>query len=101
MGPRGSERGFGACSGRARCRRLWLVAWFPRKGPPGSGKSALLLEGAVRCADKGLRVLIVCPTGTNVYGFKSALPDCPGAENISVDTIHGVLKYKRPGKDSK
>ena len=74
---------------------------YPSKGPPGSGKSALLLEAAVRCAGKGLRVLIVCPTGTNVYGFKRAIPEFSGAELIAVDTIHGVLHYKRPGQDSK
>ena len=44
--------------------------------------------------------LIVCPTGTNVYGFKSQLPDFDGVERVSVDTIQGVLKYKRPGADS-
>lgn len=46
-------------------------------------------------------MLIVCPTGTMVYGFKSAIPDFSGAENVGVDATHGVLQYKRPGKDSK
>ena len=44
---------------------------------------------------------IVCPTGTLVYAFKSRLPDVEGIENIQVDTIHGLLKYKRPGPDQK
>ena len=35
-------------------------------GPPGSGKSAVLVEAACRCADAGLHVLILCPTGTLV-----------------------------------
>ena len=35
-----------------------------------------------------------------MYSFKSQLPDEPGVENISVDTIQGVLKYKRPGADT-
>ena len=49
--------------------------WLYVLGPPGSGKSAVLLETAIRMAKQGLRVLIVCPTGTNVYSFKSQLPD--------------------------
>ena len=36
------------------------------KGPPGSGKSAVLIEIAVRCASEGLNVVIICPTGSNV-----------------------------------
>ena len=79
------------------CSKRWLFI----KGRPGSGKSLVLLEMAVRCAQKGLRVLIVCPTGTNVYGFKSQLPNVAGADLIGIDTLHGVLKYKRPGKDSR
>ena len=81
--------------------KLETVRWMYIDGPPGSGKTALLLEAAIRCARKGLRVLIVCPTGTNVYGFTSQLPDLHGVDQIAVDTIQGVLKYKRPGGDSK
>ena len=75
--------------------------WMYISGPPGSGKTLLLLEIAIRCARSGLNVLIVCPTGTNVYVFKSQLPEFDGVEKIAVDTIQGVLKYKRPGADSK
>ena len=75
--------------------------WLYVQGPPGSGKSAILLEVAIRMAYKGLRVLIVCPTGTNVYSFKSQLPDFDGVDRIGVDTIQGVLAYKRLGADSK
>ena len=74
--------------------------WMYIDGPPGSGKTALLLEMAIKCAGMGLDVLIVCPIGTNVYGFKSQLPDSEGIEKVSVDIIQGVLKYKRPGADS-
>ena len=70
------------------------------KGKPGSGKSLVLLEAAVRACPH-IRVLIVCPTGMLVNAFKSKLPEVSGIENISVDTIHGVLNYKRPGADSK
>ena len=48
-----------------------------------------------------MRVLIVCPTGQLVHALKSQLPDIEGIENIEVNTIHGVLQYKRPGADSK
>ena len=51
------------------------------QGLPGSGKSAILLEAAIRLARKGLCVLSVCPTGTNVYSFKSRLPDFDGVDN--------------------
>ena len=38
------------------------------KGRPGSGKTAVLIEGAVRAARDGLTVLIVCPTGAPAPG---------------------------------
>ena len=38
------------------------------KGRPGSGKTAVLIEGAVRAAKDGLTVLIVCPTGAPALG---------------------------------
>ena len=43
----------------------------------------------------------MCPTGALVYAFKSRIPDVAGVENIRVDTIHGVLGYKRPGVDGR
>ena len=48
-----------------------------------------------------MSVLIVCPTGFLVHQYKSKLPDIDGIDNIRVDTIQGVLNYKRPGADSK
>ena len=48
-----------------------------------------------------MHVLMICPTGQLVYNFKSSLPDMPGIENVVVDTLHGVLKYQRPGSDRK
>ena len=38
------------------------------QGRPGSGKTAVLIEGAVRAAKDGLTVLIVCPTGAPAPG---------------------------------
>ena len=69
------------------------------KGPPGCGKSALIVEMAIRAARDELSVLVCAPTGSNVYSLKSQLPEFPGVERIRVDTIQGVLNYKRPGKD--
>ena len=69
-------------------------------GPPGSGKSAVLLELAV-WACKSMQVAIICPTGYLVHQYKSKLPDIDGAENIRVDTMQGILGYKRTGADSK
>ena len=80
---------------RQHRRRLFV------SGDPGSGKSAVLLEIAIRCAKAGLRVLIVCPTGQLVHSFKSHLPEVDGIESVQVDTIHGVLRYKRRGPDEK
>ena len=65
-------------------------------GAPGSGKSAVLTEMALRACKKGIRVVIVCPTGQLVYSFKSSLPDVEGIELISVDTMAGLLCYQRP-----
>ena len=65
------------------------------KGRPGSGKTAVLIEGAVKAAKDGLTVLIVCPTGALVCSLKELLPELDGVERIHVDTIHAVLKYKR------
>ena len=70
-------------------------------GGPGSDKSAVLLELAVRSAKAGLRVLIVCPTGQLVHSFNCQLPEMDGIENVQVDTIHAILGYKRPGPDGK
>ena len=60
-----------------------------------------MLEAAVSATQKGMRVLIVCPTGQLVRNLKSQPPDVDGIENVEINTIHGVLQYKRPGADSK
>ncbi len=74
--------------------------WLYIPGPPGSGKSAVLLHCAI-WASQFMEVLIICPTGYLVRQYKSRLPDREGVEHIRVDTIHGVLNYKRKGADSK
>jgi len=80
--------------------RLNARRWLYVEGPPGSGKSAVLLEVAI-WACQTMQVLIVCPTGNLVHQYKSKLPERDGIENIRVDTLQGVLNYKRPGADSK
>ena len=74
--------------------------WLYIEAPPGSGKSAVLLELAI-WACQTMSVLIVCPTGNLVHHYKSKLPERDGIDNIRVDTMQGVLNYKRPGADSK
>ena len=37
--------------------------WLYIAGKPGSGKSEVIKEGAIRAAKKGFGVLLVCPTG--------------------------------------
>ena len=69
-------------------------------GDPGSGKTAVLLHMALEACPQ-ISVLIVCPTGFLVHKYKAMLPDIDGVENIRVDTIQGVLKYKRKGADGK
>ena len=66
-----------------------------------SGKTAVLIEAAVSAARKKIGVLIICPTGQLVHALKTQLPDEEGIENVEVNTIHGVLQYKRPGADTK
>ena len=69
-------------------------------GDPGAGKTAVLLHMALEACQQ-ISVLIVCPTGVLVHKYKSMLPEIDGVENIRVDTIQGVLKYKRKGADGK
>ena len=66
------------------------------QGSPGSGKSAVLLEAALRSVRSGLTVLVVCPTGALVTTLKLQLPEMDGIDRIHIDTVHAVLKYKRP-----
>ena len=69
-------------------------------GDPGAGKTAVLLHLALEACHQ-INVLIVCPTGYLVHKYKALLPEMDGIENIRVDTIQGVLKYKRKGADGK
>ena len=76
--------------GQPICKQM---RWLYVSGTPGSGKTEVLLHLACTWAKK-VRVLIVCPTGQNVFLFKSRIPE-ELQDNVRVDTIHGVLGYKR------
>ena len=75
--------------------RIRSTRYLYVQGAPGSGKSAVLVEAALRSARVGLTVLIVCPTGALVTTLKLQLPDVEGVDRIHIDTIHSVLKYKK------
>ena len=62
-------------------------------GPPGSGKSAVILYLAI-WASQTMEVLIICPTGFLVHQYKSKIPDREGVERIRVDTIQGRPQFK-------
>ena len=61
-------------------------------GGPGTGKTEVLLEAAVRAADTGCRVLLGGPIGLLVSMHRGRLP--PGLD-ITVETIHSAFKLGR------
>ena len=73
---------------RANSRRFLYIS-----GPPGSGKSAVILHLAI-WASQTMEVLIICPTGFLVHQYKSKIPDREGVERIRVDTIQGRPQLK-------
>jgi len=61
-------------------------------GDPGSGKSEVLVHAAVRAADEGLHVNILCPTGALVHAYRDRLP---ASDRIVVETIHSGFQISR------
>ena len=61
-------------------------------GPPGTGKSELLVHAAKLVVDRGCRVLFLAPTGALVHSYLDRLPD---SESIFVDTVHAALRFSR------
>ena len=61
-------------------------------GPPGSGKSEVLVHAAKLIVDQGCRVLFLAPTGALVHSYLDRLPD---SESIYVDTVHAVFRFTR------
>ena len=72
-------------------------------GEPGSGKSEVLVHAAAAAATAGCNVLVLCPTGVLVHGYRARLPE---DDRITVETIHSafcihraqdaVVKYSPP-----
>ena len=60
--------------------------WLYIAGKPGSGKSEVIKEGAIRVAKKGFSVLCVRPMGQLVHSLKSQLLEVDGLENSRIDT---------------
>ena len=59
-------------------------------GGPGTGKSALLLEAAIRMSALCIHVAIARPTGELVFVSKSQLPDSDGIDNVCVHALQGI-----------
>ena len=83
--------GLGLCDESRRreesaSRRLYL------KGKPGSGKSEVIVHAAVRAAEDGCKVLVLCPTGALVHSYRDRLPD---SANIQIETLHSGFQIGR------
>jgi hypothetical protein len=61
-------------------------------GEPGSGKSEVLVHVAIRAAESGDYVLILCPTGMLVHSYRDRLPH---SERIIAETIHSSFCISR------
>ena len=61
-------------------------------GEPGSGKSEVLVHGAVAATESGCNTLILCPTGALVHGYRARLPE---SDLITVETIHSAFCIHR------
>ena len=61
-------------------------------GDPGTGKSEVLVHAAIRTAKAGLRVLLMCPTGTLVHAYRDRIPLHP---LITIDTLHSAMVIMR------
>jgi len=61
-------------------------------GDPGTGKSEILVHSAIRAAEDGKKVLIMCPTGTLVFAYRERIPTHP---HIVIETIHSATVIVR------
>jgi len=69
--------------------QIWMgIVFLYVSGEPGAGKSEVLIHAAVRAASAGCQVLILCPTGALVHGYRDRLPE---SEHIVVETIHSAF----------
>ena len=74
----------------AKADRMLAIA-----GEPGSGKSEILVHAAVRAADLGYHVNVLCPTGAQVHAYHDRLSS---SERIVVETIHSGFQKLRNEK---
>ena len=68
------------------------MRWLYVCGKPGSGKSEVLIHAAVRAADTGANVLILCPTGALCCAYKERLP---ANDRIATETLHSAFAITR------
>jgi len=61
-------------------------------GCPGTGKTEVLIQCALNCAEGNGRVLIACPTALLQDTYHMRLPS---HENISVQTVHSTFRITR------
>ena len=64
-------------------------------GPPGCGKTQVLLAAIRKHALEGFKVLVACPTGALVAAYRASLGQLP---NVTVQTLHSAFALLgRPG----
>ena len=66
--------------------------WQLLDGTLAPRKSEVMVHLAYRAAQKGAKVLVLCPTGTLVHAYRERIPE---HTNITIDTLHSGLAFKR------
>ena len=64
-------------------------------GDPGTGKTVVLVEAALRAERDGFNVCILVPIGSLVHQYRSRLPE---DSNIVVDTFHSAMRMREEDK---
>ena len=68
------------------------MRWLCVCGKPGSGKSEVLIHAAVRTANAGANVLILCLTGALCCVYKERLP---ANDRIATEMLHSAFEITR------
>ena len=80
-----------------------LDARLALTGPPGSGKTTILVRRALRAAAEGLPVLLTAPSRRGVARLRAALGDAPQAASIAcaplADVAFEVLRALDPARE--
>jgi len=61
-------------------------------GKPGSGKTEVMAHGAMNAAKKGAAVLLLCPTGAQLFNYREKLGE---HERIDIQTLHSAFVIRR------